>query len=123
MCGSGQTRSYVSRRHSATAFELMGERRIVHVDLWGTRCAADQGETAIDAASWTEAERLGLRGLRGGEQAIGQDVSFVESALEAHVRGYNIGTRLIEDFLARTGLQKCSSFAETAEVVSKVRAT
>jgi hypothetical protein len=34
--------------------------------------------------------------------------------------GYNIGTRLIEDFLARTGLQRCSSFAETAEVVSKV---
>lgn len=29
---------------------------------------------------------------------------------------------MIEDFLARTGLQKCSSFAETAEVVSKVRA-
>lgn len=35
-------------------------------------------------------------------------------------RGYNIGTRLIEDFLARTGLQRCSTFAETAEVVSKV---
>lgn len=36
-------------------------------------------------------------------------------------RGYNIGTRLIEDFLARTGLQRCSTFAETAEVISKVR--
>jgi hypothetical protein len=35
-------------------------------------------------------------------------------------RGYNIGTRLIEDFLARTGLQRCSTFAETAEVISKV---
>ena len=35
-------------------------------------------------------------------------------------RGYNIGIRLIEDFLARTGLQRCSSFAETAEVISKV---
>lgn len=32
-----------------------------------------------------------------------------------------MGTRLIEDFLARTGLQRCSTFAETAEVVSKVR--
>lgn len=31
-----------------------------------------------------------------------------------------MGARLIEDFLARTGLQRCSSFAETAEVVSKV---
>jgi len=36
-------------------------------------------------------------------------------------RGYNMGTRLIEDFLARTGLQRCSTFAETAEVISKVR--
>lgn len=35
-------------------------------------------------------------------------------------RGYNIGTRLIEDFLARTGLQRCQTFSETAEVVSKV---
>jgi hypothetical protein len=35
-------------------------------------------------------------------------------------RGYNMGTRLIEDFLARTGLQRCSTFAETAEVISKV---
>jgi hypothetical protein len=31
-----------------------------------------------------------------------------------------MGTRLIEDFLARTGLQRCSTFAETAEVISKV---
>ncbi|CAD6589040.1 MAG: transport protein particle 22 kDa subunit [Tremellales sp. Tagirdzhanova-0007] len=35
--------------------------------------------------------------------------------------GYNIGTRLIEDFLARTGLQRCQTFVETAEVISKVR--
>ena len=38
-------------------------------------------------------------------------------------RGYNMGTRLIEDFLARTGLQRCSTFAETAEVISKVCAS
>nr|ODN94526.1 BET3 family protein [Cryptococcus depauperatus CBS 7855] len=35
-------------------------------------------------------------------------------------KGYNIGTRLIEDFLARTGLQRCTTFAETAEVISKI---
>lgn len=39
------------------------------------------------------------------------------------IRGYNMGTRLIEDFLARTGLQRCSTFAETAEVISKVCAS
>src|SRR4051794_28544096 len=37
------------------------------------------------------------------------------------VRGYNIGTRLIEDFLARTSIPRCTDFRETAEVISKVR--
>jgi len=36
-------------------------------------------------------------------------------------RGYNIGTRLIEDFLARSGLGRCSDFKEVGEVVAKVR--
>lgn len=34
--------------------------------------------------------------------------------------GYNIGIRLIEEFLAKTGVGRCSSFKETAEIVSKV---
>ncbi|PLW16816.1 hypothetical protein PCANC_08055 [Puccinia coronata f. sp. avenae] len=34
--------------------------------------------------------------------------------------GYNIGTRLIEDLLARSGLPRCSDFREVGEVVSKV---
>lgn len=33
--------------------------------------------------------------------------------------GYNIGIRLIEDFLAKTGTGRCQSFKDTAEVVSK----
>lgn len=37
-------------------------------------------------------------------------------------RGYNIGTRLIEDFLARTGLGRCKDFAEVGEVMAKVSA-
>lgn len=36
-------------------------------------------------------------------------------------RGYNIGTRLIEDFLARSNLPRCTDLREVAEVVSKVR--
>lgn len=35
-------------------------------------------------------------------------------------RGYNIGTRLIEDFLARSALGKCADFREVGEVVAKV---
>lgn len=34
--------------------------------------------------------------------------------------GYNIGVRLIEDFLARSGLSRCNNMRETAEVISKV---
>lgn len=36
------------------------------------------------------------------------------------IRGYNIGVRLIEDFLARASLGRCADFRETAEVISKV---
>jgi hypothetical protein len=34
--------------------------------------------------------------------------------------GYNIGTRLIEDFLARSNLGRCTDFRETGEVIAKV---
>ncbi|KAJ9628740.1 hypothetical protein H2203_002642 [Taxawa tesnikishii (nom. ined.)] len=34
--------------------------------------------------------------------------------------GYNIGMRLIEDFLAKSGSGACSNFRETADVISKV---
>jgi hypothetical protein len=38
-------------------------------------------------------------------------------------RGYNIGQRMIEDFLARSGIGRCSEFRDTAEAVSKVKTT
>ncbi|KAK6461832.1 NO signaling/Golgi transport ligand-binding domain-containing protein [Scheffersomyces coipomensis] len=34
--------------------------------------------------------------------------------------GYNIGLRLIEEFLAKTGVGRCSTFKETVEVISKL---
>ncbi|KAK4503718.1 hypothetical protein PRZ48_004633 [Zasmidium cellare] len=34
--------------------------------------------------------------------------------------GYNIGMRLIEDFLAKSNTGTCTSFRETAEIISKV---
>ena len=43
------------------------------------------------------------------------------SVLMQKSRGYNIGIRLIEDFLARTHLSRCKDFAEVGEVMSKVR--
>ncbi|XP_028674728.1 trafficking protein particle complex subunit 3 isoform X1 [Erpetoichthys calabaricus] len=35
-------------------------------------------------------------------------------------RGYNIGVRLIEDFLARSSVGRCHDFRETADVIAKV---
>lgn len=37
------------------------------------------------------------------------------------VRGYNIGVRMIEDFLARANSGKCNDFRDVAEVISKVK--
>ena len=35
-------------------------------------------------------------------------------------RGYNIGLRLIDEFLARSGVGRCQSFKDTGEVIAKV---
>ncbi|XP_078505284.1 trafficking protein particle complex subunit 3-like protein [Lissotriton helveticus] len=34
--------------------------------------------------------------------------------------GYNIGIRLVEDFLAHSGIRKCRSYNETADIIAKV---
>lgn len=47
------------------------------------------------------------------------DYAQVNQQLEK--MGYNIGIRLIEDFLAKTSLAKCGNFRETADTISKVR--
>ncbi|KAJ7510080.1 transport protein particle complex subunit [Mycena galericulata] len=47
-----------------------------------------------------------------------EDYSEVNKQLEK--MGYNIGTRLIEDFLAKSGVGRCADFKEVGEVVSKV---
>lgn len=52
-----------------------------------------------------------------------QDYNQVNVQLDK--MGYNIGTRLIEDLLARTNLNlgACNDFRQVAEAVSKVRGT
>jgi hypothetical protein len=47
-----------------------------------------------------------------------EDYAEVNKQLEK--MGYNIGTRLIEDFLAKSNIGKCADFREVGEVVSKV---
>lgn len=46
------------------------------------------------------------------------DYAAVNAELEK--MGYNIGLRLVEEFLAKSNTGQCGSFRETAEVVSKV---
>ena len=47
-----------------------------------------------------------------------EEVDATNAQLEK--MGYNIGVRLIDEFLAKAGVGSCSSFAETAEVIAKV---
>lgn len=35
--------------------------------------------------------------------------------------GYNIGMRLVEDFFAKSGVQRCANLRDTAETIAKVR--
>jgi hypothetical protein len=48
-----------------------------------------------------------------------EDYSEVNKQLDK--MGYNIGTRLIEDFLARSNLGRCTDFRDTGEVIAKVQ--
>ena len=36
------------------------------------------------------------------------------------LRGYGIGVRLIDDFLARSAVKKCRSYSETADMIAQV---
>lgn len=47
-----------------------------------------------------------------------EEVDATNAQLEK--MGYNIGIRLIDEFLAKAGIGSCSSFTETAEVIAKV---
>lgn len=35
-------------------------------------------------------------------------------------RGYNIGVRLVDEFLAKSNVDKCNSFQDTCDVIAKV---
>ena len=53
-------------------------------------------------------------------QLIQDYEDYAEVNKQLDKMGYNIGTRLIEDFLARSGLGRCADFREVGEVVAKV---
>lgn len=46
---------------------------------------------------------------------------YVEVNKQLDKMGYNIGLRLIEDYLAKSNtMKRCANFRETAEMISKV---
>ncbi|ORY94500.1 NO signaling/Golgi transport ligand-binding domain-containing protein [Syncephalastrum racemosum] len=47
-----------------------------------------------------------------------EDYAEVNKQLEK--MGYNIGQRLIEDFLARSGIGRCTDLRDTAEAITKI---
>ncbi|KZT28420.1 transport protein particle complex subunit [Neolentinus lepideus HHB14362 ss-1] len=53
-------------------------------------------------------------------QLIQDYEDYAEVNKQLDKMGYNIGTRLIEDFLARSAIGRCSDFKEVGEVVAKV---
>lgn len=49
------------------------------------------------------------------------DSNYVEVNKQLDKMGYNIGLRLIEDYLAKSNtMKRCANFRETAEMISKV---
>lgn len=48
------------------------------------------------------------------------DSNYQEVNKQLDKMGYNIGMRLIEDFLAKSGVGRCSNFRETADMIAKV---
>ncbi|KAF8643789.1 hypothetical protein AX16_008808 [Volvariella volvacea WC 439] len=53
-------------------------------------------------------------------QLIQDYEDYAEVNKQLDKMGYNIGTRLIEDFLAKSNLGRCADFKEVGEVISKV---
>ncbi|MCJ1313717.1 transport protein particle 22 kDa subunit [Agyrium rufum] len=48
------------------------------------------------------------------------DSKYDEVNKQLDKMGYNIGVRLIEDFFAKSGTQRCQNFRETADTIAKI---
>lgn len=48
------------------------------------------------------------------------DYDYAQINQQLDKMGYNIGMRLIEDFLAKSNTGRCGNFRDTAEMISKV---
>jgi len=86
--------------------------------------AAKSYKTAGDAA-WAATDKVNaeLFAMTYGAMVVQlvkdyKDVKTVNVELER--MGYNIGVRLVDEFLAKSGVKACVNFKETANVIAKV---
>lgn len=62
----------------------------------------------------------GIHLLYGELDHCKQHCTIVQHCLRYCCRGYNIGIRLIDEFLANSKTTKCGDFRDTAEKIAKV---
>mmetsp|Transcript_7783 Transcript_7783/g.14140 ORF Transcript_7783/g.14140 Transcript_7783/m.14140 type:complete len:193 (-) Transcript_7783:1074-1652(-) len=81
---------------------------------------AKAGEMALQKSDRVSVELLALT----YGSLVRQVISDYEDPLQVNIQleqmGYNMGIRLIDDFLAKSGISSCGSFAESAEIIAKV---
>lgn len=78
------------------------------------------GETAWGRMSKVNAELFTLTYGAIVTQLIRdfEDIDLVNQQIEK--MGYNIGIRIVDEFLAKSGVASCQTFRETADVIAKV---
>lgn len=109
--------SLLSHMDHCSHSTLMRSRTLLWAVL-ARRCSDAVPRTRIDKVN---AELVTLTyGTIVAQLCNDYDSNYVEVNKQLDRMGYNIGMRLIEDFFAKSGTQKCVNFRETAETISKV---
>ena len=79
---------------------------------------AEQTRTRVDKVN---AELFTLTyGTMVAQMCSDYDQNYVEVNKQLDKMGFNIGMRLVEDYFAKSGTQRCANFRDTAEAISKV---
>uniref|UniRef100_A0A7S1XF07 Trafficking protein particle complex subunit n=1 Tax=Compsopogon caeruleus TaxID=31354 RepID=A0A7S1XF07_9RHOD len=78
------------------------------------------GEAAFARCERVSAELLSLTYGSMVRQLLHDYESVDEVNVQLDKMGYNIGIRLVDDFLSKSRVYHCAGFAETAETISKV---
>ncbi|KAG7245119.1 hypothetical protein INR49_023685, partial [Caranx melampygus] len=126
---AGNTQLTLCSMHLATSsFSHMGLgargdalSRSSSSSMWSTACLLHHdGMTAFQPTSMRNSELFTLTYGALVTQLCKDYENDEEVNKQLDKMGYNIGVRLIEDFLARSSIGRCQDFRETADVIAKV---